>query len=152
MDWLRLWHDMPNDPKWRTISAQARLVADVAHKHGELRRTCYPNWRKVEVTSGLSEEAFMAAFEELCDVGIVFSGFPSLLPALADRWPLAPMFGPIAKARPSAEVWRVIRRHIFMRDDYTCQYCGARGVSLECDHVIPIAQGGTNEDDNLVTA
>ena len=20
MDWLRLWHDMPNDPKWRTIS------------------------------------------------------------------------------------------------------------------------------------
>ncbi|MGC6733048.1 hypothetical protein ACP0F4_25645, partial [Escherichia coli] len=18
--WLRLWHDMPNDPKWRTIS------------------------------------------------------------------------------------------------------------------------------------
>lgn len=24
MDWLRLWHDMPNDPKWRTIARQAK--------------------------------------------------------------------------------------------------------------------------------
>lgn len=24
MDWLRLWHDMPNDPKWRTIARQSR--------------------------------------------------------------------------------------------------------------------------------
>jgi len=23
MDWLRLWHDMPNDPKWRTIARQS---------------------------------------------------------------------------------------------------------------------------------
>jgi hypothetical protein len=23
MDWLRLWHDMPNDPKWRTIARMA---------------------------------------------------------------------------------------------------------------------------------
>jgi hypothetical protein len=24
MDWLRLWHDMPNDPKWRTIARISR--------------------------------------------------------------------------------------------------------------------------------
>ncbi|OJT01211.1 hypothetical protein [Marinobacter nauticus] len=24
MDWLRLWHDMPNDPKWRTIARQSK--------------------------------------------------------------------------------------------------------------------------------
>ncbi|WP_372966601.1 hypothetical protein [Marinobacter sp.] len=24
MDWLRLWHDMPNDPKWRTIARLSR--------------------------------------------------------------------------------------------------------------------------------
>ena len=30
MDWLRLWHDMPNDPKWRTISrASSRPIAEV---------------------------------------------------------------------------------------------------------------------------
>lgn len=25
MDWLRLWHDMPNDPKWRAIARRANL-------------------------------------------------------------------------------------------------------------------------------
>ena len=22
--WLRLWHDMPNDPKWRTIARKSK--------------------------------------------------------------------------------------------------------------------------------
>lgn len=152
MDWFRMYGEFANDPKWCQASAQARLVAEIAHEHGEARRTCYPNWQEVELTSGLKSQAFVAAFEELCEIGIVFSGFPSFLPALADRWPLAPMFGPVAKARPSAEVWRSIRLRIFERDDFTCQYCGARGVPLECDHVTPVAQGGTNDDENLVAA
>lgn len=54
--------------------------------------------------------------------------------------------------RPSSEVWRVIRTRIFERDNYTCQYCGAKGVRLECDHVIPVARGGNHDDGNLVTA
>ncbi|MGO1272296.1 MAG: DnaT-like ssDNA-binding domain-containing protein [Pseudomonas helleri] len=30
MDWLRLWHDMPNDPKWRTISrVSTRTIPEV---------------------------------------------------------------------------------------------------------------------------
>lgn len=30
MDWLRLWHDMPNDPKWRTIArASGRSIPEV---------------------------------------------------------------------------------------------------------------------------
>ena len=54
--------------------------------------------------------------------------------------------------RPFAHVWRVIRDRIFKRDDYTCQYCGERGMRLECDHVIPVSRGGVHADDNLVTA
>lgn len=54
--------------------------------------------------------------------------------------------------RPSAEVWRRIRRRIFERDDYTCAYCGLRGVRLECDHIFPVALGGSHDDDNLATA
>lgn len=57
-----------------------------------------------------------------------------------------------ATARPSAEVWRKIRRSIFERDDYTCQYCGKRGTRLECDHVVPVSRGGSNDQDNLATA
>ena len=54
--------------------------------------------------------------------------------------------------RPTASVWRVIRERIFVRDDYTCQYCGERGGRLECDHIFPVSRGGGHEDENLTTA
>jgi hypothetical protein len=54
--------------------------------------------------------------------------------------------------RPLAHVWRAIRERIFARDDYTCQYCGERGKKLECDHIHPVAKGGSHEDGNLTTA
>ena len=54
--------------------------------------------------------------------------------------------------RPCAEVWKKIRSNVFDRDDYTCQYCGARGVKLECDHVVPVSKGGSHDMLNLVTA
>lgn len=54
--------------------------------------------------------------------------------------------------RLPANEWKVIRARIFERDNYTCQYCGDRGGKLECDHVMPLSRGGSDEDDNLVTA
>ena len=46
------------------------------------------------------------------------------------------------------------RFEIFKRDSFTCQYCGRRppDVVLECDHVLPVAEGGGDERTNLVTA
>lgn len=150
--WLRLWHDMPNDPKIYRLSNSANIVAECAHAQAESRRTCYPNWRDVEKQCGLNQDEFLRAFDELCFSGVVFGGFPSLLVALAERWPLAPMFGPIGSSRPCAESWKLVRSRIFKRDDYCCRYCGARGVKLECDHVVPICQGGDHSDENLVAA
>jgi hypothetical protein len=54
--------------------------------------------------------------------------------------------------RPSATEWAVTRKRIFSRDQYTCAYCGAHGVRLQCDHIIPVARGGSNGDDNLTTS
>lgn len=54
--------------------------------------------------------------------------------------------------RPPAHLWSAIRAKIFERDDYTCQYCGNRGGKLECDHVYPVAKGGSHDENNLVTA
>lgn len=54
--------------------------------------------------------------------------------------------------RPSAEVWAKIRAAVFERDNYICQYCGRRGVRLECDHVYPVSRGGSHDMINLVTA
>lgn len=54
--------------------------------------------------------------------------------------------------RQRPDVWATTRGRIFERDDFTCQYCGARGVRLERDHIVPISRGGSNDDPNLTTA
>ncbi len=46
------------------------------------------------------------------------------------------------------------RFEVFKRDEFTCQYCGARPPQavLNVDHINPVAEGGKNDIDNLVTA
>lgn len=46
------------------------------------------------------------------------------------------------------------RFEVFKRDRFTCQYCGAKApdVVLHCDHIHPVAAGGTSDILNLVTA
>lgn len=44
-----------------------------------------------------------------------------------------------------------LRYKILERDNYTCQLCGkaAPEVKLEIDHIVPVANGGTNDESNL---
>lgn len=46
------------------------------------------------------------------------------------------------------------RFEVLRRDEHTCQYCGAKApdVVLQIDHVVPMALGGSDKPDNLVTA
>lgn len=46
------------------------------------------------------------------------------------------------------------RRNLFLRDDYTCQYCGRRCNSdhLSIDHVLPRSRGGSTNWENCVLA
>ena len=46
------------------------------------------------------------------------------------------------------------RFDVFKRDGFVCQYCGAHppDALLEVDHILPVAEGGTNAEENLVTA
>lgn len=48
--------------------------------------------------------------------------------------------------------WIALRKAVFIRDDFTCAYCGQRGGRLECDHVMPASRGGSNDIGNLTTA
>lgn len=47
-----------------------------------------------------------------------------------------------------------VRFDIFKRDGFKCMYCGAHppSVLLHVDHIRPVADGGGNEDSNLVTS
>ena len=48
---------------------------------------------------------------------------------------------------------RKLRHEVFKRDGYRCCECGASKdeTSLEIDHIVPVARGGTNDIDNLQT-
>ncbi len=47
----------------------------------------------------------------------------------------------------------VVREYILERDGFRCRSCGKAPpeVELQIDHIIPIAQGGSNDISNLQT-
>lgn len=47
-----------------------------------------------------------------------------------------------------------LRFEVFKRDNFTCQYCGAKAPDavLHIDHIHPVVDGGTNDVTNLITA
>lgn len=59
---------------------------------------------------------------------------------------------PKTKARKA--ISKTTRFEIFKRDLFACQYCGARppAVVLQVDHIVAVANGGSNDRDNFVTA
>lgn len=49
--------------------------------------------------------------------------------------------------------WLPTKRNIFLRDDYTCQYCGSNNPSeMTLDHVLPRSRRGKDIWENLVCA
>jgi 5-methylcytosine-specific restriction endonuclease McrA len=60
---------------------------------------------------------------------------------------------------PSGWITKLRRRAIYLRDDFTCGYCGKRGqvnakdinLRLTIDHITPKHRGGTNKSRNLIT-
>lgn len=53
--------------------------------------------------------------------------------------------------RPRPKV-KLSRREIFIRDNFTCQYCGAIAKDLTVDHVVPRCRGGLHVWTNVVTS
>ncbi|MBT9163969.1 MAG: hypothetical protein DDT24_00895 [Chloroflexi bacterium] len=55
----------------------------------------------------------------------------------------------IKRPRPQA---KLTRRRVFIRDQYTCQYCGRQTREVTLDHILPRHMGGEHRWDNMVTA
>ena len=53
--------------------------------------------------------------------------------------------------RPRPRV-KLTRREVFVRDRYTCQYCGNQSHELTIDHIVPRHRGGGHTWENLVAA
>ena len=47
---------------------------------------------------------------------------------------------------------KLSRREVFIRDHYSCQYCGKETRELTLDHVMPRRLGGTHEWENVISA
>lgn len=58
-----------------------------------------------------------------------------------------------AEARKSRTLSLRKRFFVLKRDGFTCKMCGANGpgVKLEVDHIVPVAEGGSDSLDNLQT-
>lgn len=146
MPWFRAYTEMVDDEKLRLLAFEDRwhFVALLCLKgKGVLDEGGPLLMRKVALKMGLTLTELAEVMKRLEAVGLACSATyqPSMHLVVARE-----------DMRPHATAWRVIRERIFRRDDYTCAYCGARGVSLECDHVVPVARGGGHEDENLTTA
>jgi 5-methylcytosine-specific restriction endonuclease McrA len=53
--------------------------------------------------------------------------------------------------RPYPRV-KLCRRELFIRDEFTCQYCGVQTRDLTVDHIIPRSKNGPHTWENLVSA
>ena len=54
--------------------------------------------------------------------------------------------------RPSVSINKF---QVFMRDNFTCQYCGRTpqdGIKLVLDHIKPLKRGGKNKMENSITS
>ena len=72
----------------------------------------------------------------------------------AMRSPSARMPGAsVAWCVPKMRFMPFSRANIYARDDHSCQYCGKVFATsdLTFDHVVPVAQGGRKDWENIVT-
>lgn len=53
--------------------------------------------------------------------------------------------------RTTTPRWRTTRLRILNRDAWTCTVTGCGARANEVDHIIPWAEGGTDEDSNLAS-
>ena len=77
-----------------------------------------------------------------------------VMPARIERW-RPPVH---LKARPTKERahytskdWRARRKAILIRDAYRCRSCSrvAYGPAAHVDHILPLEEGGTDDEGNL---
>jgi hypothetical protein len=135
MLWCAAWHQVPA----ASLPNDDRMLARLAGYGRDL-----DGWKEVK------EDAIRGFVE--CSDGRIYH--PEIAERAKSAW--AAKLKIMAKYDRRLEMvsgeWAAIRYAVFQRDRFTCQYCGAVGLRLECDHVFPRSRGGKTELNNLLTA
>lgn len=50
------------------------------------------------------------------------------------------------------QIDNIMQWQVFDRDNYTCRYCGRKGIPMSVDHIILWEEGGPSIADNMLTA
>lgn len=59
---------------------------------------------------------------------------------------------PAINKRVNSLEWRTIRAEIYRRDGYVCQECGKHcRDDIQCHHIVPVEDGGSDDEQNLIT-
>ena len=73
----------------------------------------------------------------------------------SERWETrVPAVMMLKEFQKKKNVVRFSKQNVFLRDDYTCQYCGCdvTSKSATLDHVVPVSLGGLTTWENSTTA
>lgn len=91
---------------------------------------------------------------DLADKVQVLEYYDAVVRTAADAFPLPAVIRMPAFFRRAPQRVALTRRNILLRDDWTCQYCGATPSvkELTLDHVRPRSRGGLSTWENLTTA
>jgi hypothetical protein len=142
------------DALWKAsyiLSLEAKgILLEVFYKYWS--KSVSPNADVIRLSHRpLSKKRFATFIDELerADLVVIRGG------RIEPRGPFGPnpeaASAPRLSARDMPSDWADLRETVFLRDGYSCVYCGS-GRDLHCDHVHPVALGGGHETSNLVTA
>lgn len=145
----------PDDMVFDTLSSSAEargLLLTIFCRYW--RMDAPPEADHIRVECRMSKRRFAKLLQELV--------FDRLVRISGDKLYPAASFGPEPAtavevrrpARPSRDMpsdWLDLREAVFARDGYGCVYCGS-GRDLHCDHVHPVALGGSHDIGNLATS
>lgn len=84
----------------------------------------------------------------------VLETYPDVYVRAAGREVALPSVVCYAEMQPLPKKVSFTRYHVYLRDDFTCQYTGQRlpAKELNFDHVVPQSRGGKTSWENIVTA
>lgn len=156
-DWIKMRCNLWDDPRVSRIceltdEGEAAVVGALywlwatADQHTESGVLMGLTLRQIDRKTGVNGFG-----QALCEVGWIADHPEGVSVSKVDSLGRELYILGIDRPRVGAFHWKQVRREVFQRDGWRCVYCGSE-FRLECDHVHPLALGGTNSISNLATA